>query len=280
MGLRFFPPALNRAGEEEFMCDVRSEQRPSRRWRFAAIAATAMSSLLLSATGATAQVLLWEESNDNLAVTAANNAGLAPTVVTSEAAFNTAFSSGGWAMVVIDQPANGIGAATATSLQNYITGGGRVLLGYWDMDGNFDAASAAILRPAFGVASATEYTTPLPVSVWNAGHPIFNNPNAIPGTIPTDGTEPWLDDGDRFTVAAGGTALAGFVAAPTPGQAALIQANGGRTIVHGFMSDNMDGTIMTNLLHNEMRALIPEPGTGALITAAGSLLLFRRRRSA
>ncbi len=241
------------------------------------VAIGALLSLALPAVAWCGGTLLWEESLDNLSVTAANSVGLAPTVVTTEAAFVTAFGGGSFDLVIIDQPSNGIAAATATSLSTYIAGGGRLFLSYWDMDGNFNATSAATLRPAFGVAAASEFTAALPVNVWVPGHPIFNNPNAIPAVIPTDGTDPWLDDGDRFTAAPGATALAGFTVAPAAGQAAILQANGGRTLINGFVSDEMDPTVMTNLLANQFVSLIPEPATGTVIGFACVLMMLRRR---
>lgn len=241
------------------------------------VAICALLSLTLPAVAWSAGTLLWEESNDNLSVTAANSIGLAPTVVTTEAAFVAAFGGGSFDLVIIDQPANGITAPTATSIATYISGGGHVFLAYWDMDGNFDPASAATLRPAFGVAAATEFTTPLPVNVWVPGSPIFNNPNIIPAVIATDGTDPWVDDGDRFTAAPGATALAGFTVLPTTGEAAILQANGGRTLINGFMDDEMNPTVVTNLLANEFGSLIPEPATGTVIGLAGMLMMLRRR---
>ena len=167
-------------------------------------------------------------------------------------------ATGRWDIVVIEQYSWTIPTNSALALSDYVANGGAVILNYWDMDGEngFDQSSltsAPILRATFGVQAAISFTNELPVYVWQPTNAVFTTPYAIVG-LATNGVTFWEDDGDRMEAGPSyfAQALAGFTDTNRFQQAAIIEANYGRTICNGFLFDNMDLTNGSKLLQNEI----------------------------
>jgi hypothetical protein len=176
-------------------------------------------------------------------------------------------TSGDYDLVVVDEPANLLSGGADTAINNYVASGGRVVMSYWNMD------VTASMWATFGIAGAVDFFSPMAVNVWDAGSPVWAG---IPGGVAIGGgASPWFDNGDTMTVGAGGTALGGFTAAPTAGQAAVVMANDGRTFVNGFDYDSMDQAAVLTLVRNEIA--FPAPGALALLGLAGFAGGRRRR---
>lgn len=219
-------------------------------------------------------VLVYDDNTVNQRAQAALNSLAMPYTVGNSATFNTLLLGGGWNLVVVDCPSNT--PASWTPLINYIGGGGRVIMSFWDLDNSAGVGDPA-LPGAFDVSVTADFLTPQNVYRWNPGHPIFNNPNAVGNLTSWDDTY-WVDDGDELAVLAGGVAVAGFATVPTSGRAAIVLGNGGRTIYNGFLFDELNDPTGTNLIANEITYMIPEPGTMALVGLGLLGLLIRRRR--
>jgi|GEM_PF-6535616 len=183
------------------------------------------------------------------------------TTITSAGDLTNQLATGTWDVVVIEQYASTIPTNSALALQDYVANGGAVILNYWDMDGDsYDSASltsAPILRATFGVQAAISFTNELPVYVWQPTNSVFTTPCAINGLI-TNGVTYWEDNGDRMEPgpASFAQALAGFTNTNLFEQAAIIEANNGRTVCNGFLFDNMDLTNGPNLLQNEITYVV------------------------
>jgi len=100
--------------------------------------------------------------------------------------------------------------------------------------------------------------------------------------LTTDSFVSWLD-GDSWVNAVDGNTGAGALAgAYTMSFATFVANNGGRfnaaTMLGAYGVDVAGGSAWAVLNHNSDFAVIPEPGTAMLLTAAGALLLVMRRR--
>jgi hypothetical protein len=209
---------------------------------------------------------------------ALNQLGLTATE-TTHGNFTADLTSQSWDLVIVDVPGSTIAAFDQTALANYIAGGGRSILSYWNLD------TAPTLQAAYDVTVNADIFTTMTVYRWDTSHPVFNSPNSVADL--TNFTDMANDDGDRMSLS-GGTAIGGFTPSPTAGEAAIVIGNSGRTIANGFLFWNMkdgNGFIApnnVNLVANEIGYLvgIPEPSTLALMAAGVAFLGGRRRLSA
>lgn len=168
---------------------------------------------------------------------ALGNAGLAFTEVTTPADFTTQMAAP-WDIVIVDAYNNTLDPITGESkgdaltsesiaaIEAHIAGGGVLYMNYW----NWAAAPASLLA-AFEATFISDYTVPAPILIWEPGHPLFNNPNAVGDMTPTLDT--CNRDGGLFEPTGTALGLAGYVAAPAPNQAAIVLGNDGRTVLFG-----------------------------------------------
>ena len=169
-------------------------------------------------------------------VEALENMGLAYQVTGTADDFLDRLQNGGpWDLVIVDEYSNCLGAAVATELGNYVSGGGKAIICYWAWDPAEcdDSALNAIFEASF----VSEYTTPQNLYRWDTGHPIFTTPNAIPDF--TGFTDYCDRDGAKFNTAGGGEAVAGYTAGEQANEAGIIIGNGDRTILNGEVFDVM-----------------------------------------
>ncbi|MEP2991708.1 MAG: T9SS type A sorting domain-containing protein [Gilvibacter sp.] len=157
-------------------------------------------------------------------------------------------SSTAWDLVILQVNNNNLTPAEVTAIGDYLTGGGKLIMQYWDLDQD------PTLQAIVGVDNTIDFTFPLDVFVWEAADPIFTTPNVVTG-LTIIGDNAGNDNGDRLNPAAGGVALAGFVATTTANEAAIVEANGGNSYYHGFAGADMDLASWLNLIENETEFL-------------------------
>jgi hypothetical protein len=212
-----------------------------------------------------ANVLLYDNNTNNQrAQNALTTLGLSYTVGNSSN-FNTLLTGSSWNLVVVDCPST---VPSWGPLINYVNGGGRSIMSFWDLDNN-DGGGDPNLPGAFGVSVASDFSSPKDVYRWDNSHAIFNNPNAV-GDL-TGWSDEWADDGDLLSALAGAQALAGFTTLPDPNSAAIVLGNSGRTIYNGFLFDELNDPLGQRIIENEITFLlsapqpVPEPTTMLLL---------------
>jgi hypothetical protein len=178
-------------------------------------------------------ILLYEENSSQhhgraalvklgYAYTAANSSNL-----------TSMLASGVYEVAVIDMPSTLPTGAWQSGIASFITGGGKVVMGFWRFE------SEATLQSAFKCTSATSLGSPGPLYKWDTTHPIFTTPYSVP-TI-TVRSDLWADDGDELRASGGGTLLGGYQSASSASRGSITEANSGRTLYDGFLWDDYSG---------------------------------------
>jgi len=185
-------------------------------------------------------------------------------IVADDYNFSSALASQAWNAVVGDVP-NWSPQETGgwQPFIDWIGSGGQALLSTWNLEGQPDLAAA------FGVSASPNLDEVPPVYDWAAGPPLFDFREQVPTALTG-----WIDfywdlgvDANQLTETADNTvAIAGFVASPTEGEAAVVMGNGGRTFIDGFLWDdgNQDGDAdgiedVTELVMNQVMLLLCVP---------------------
>ena len=167
----------------------------------------------------------------------------------SDGILDTVLASQSWNLVVLQIHFYVLTGAEVTAIGDYLAGGGKrnySLLGF---------GNDILLHGLLGVSNTISFDAPLPVFVWDALHPSFNNPNTVTG-LSVIGDNAGNDNGDRMEPDATGIALAGFVATTTTNEGAIILANGGNSFVNGFGGADMDLVSFINLIENQVNFLV------------------------
>lgn len=251
-----------------------------------------LGTVFAASTASAQSILLFDEFSVNqTSRDALGSLGLSYTVGDLNT-FNGLLDGSSWDLVIVeandeipvDLPSSMpvYGSEEWDALKNYVEGGGRAIMSFWDAGG--DVYENMNVVNAFGISKTFSQnitsTAGLTITPWLPSHPIFNGPNGSVGPITTF-TDNGAFDGSRLDFLAGTSSLAGFAATPTLFQSAIVEANGGRTIYNGILFDRITGSSGQTLLANEISyLLVPEPAAGVLL--AGGLLLLRgmlRRRA-
>jgi len=194
--------------------------------------------------------------------------------VANAGSFNTLLTSGSWDCVVMDCPNYGPTEGWAPFI-NYIAGGGRAVMSFWDLDNDGGGGDPG-LPPAFGVAVTQTFWDPQPVYRWDYTNPIFNVPNYVMDLTGLNDSG-WIDNGDELAPA-GAVPVAGFSMMQDMSRCAILIGNSGRTIYNGFLFDDINDPMATALIANEIYNVTPEPATLCLLGAGAVGMLLRKRR--
>jgi hypothetical protein len=175
---------------------------------------------------------------------ALTNTGTHYTVYNDFTSFDTALTSANPATDIIILSSPSATYPGTNNIDEFIAAGGRAISAVYFNDSR--TATAA----AFKATPVGENTSPLPVYDWG-GSSFFTGL-----TSPITFSNSWVDDGDRLQPTSGGTAVAGFVStAGTTNQAAIILGNSNRTIINGFIFDEIAQTQAVQLATNEIQYL-------------------------
>jgi len=129
---------------------------------------------------------------------------------------------------------------TFDALNNYVLGGGKLILNSWTAGYH----PAHPLWTTLGFAwIGNDYDPPAPIYWWAPGHPFFNLPMSVPEfASPTAGR--YGNYGQYVEPLAGFQALAGYTTpGADPGQAALILGQSESTVFKGFTDGQNDADL-------------------------------------
>jgi hypothetical protein len=166
--------------------------------QFRVRAVTAASLLAFTGLACAQSALVWENEGAGAAQTdiaedACTALGLTVTLVdgSDQATFRTRLASGGWDVVVVNNPLNTFEAATVTAMRDWVDGGGRLHVSYWNGD---DLLTGDI----FGFSAAVDYFAPknkidIGDASWGGA-----------GNLTADAADPhYNDNGDDLTLSTG-----------------------------------------------------------------------------
>lgn len=232
--------------------------------------------LSCSAAVSSAAILVYDNNTVNhYATTAANNVDPGNVTVANAGNFNTLLTSGTWDVVLVDMPSTT--PASITPLVNYINGGGKVAISFWDWD---DPAYAGLVAAVGATGTTTSFSLSGNTLVDLGTTSLFTG-IAMPHSSWSNN---WFDDGDAFafTLASGTIGAAKLAAFADP---VMIVGNSGRTIAAPVL-DEWSGAGGVQLWENMIQTLqaeaVPEPTTFATLTIGGLFGLaccFKRKRS-
>ncbi|MEM7203849.1 MAG: hypothetical protein AAF628_26535 [Planctomycetota bacterium] len=184
--------------------------------------------------------------SDNSVHEAAENAARAiePTaVVADQYTFNSQLSAQAWDLVLVDcvsyKPRGGWG-----ELRNYISGGGRVIMSYWDW------RNSPAVSTAFGVQPINQFS-------WGGQTLTDTGATTVFANVPMPSSnwhDHWVDDGSEFNVLPGGIGLAHI---GNPASPVIVLGNGGRTIAAPLIDEagttwritGADEQLWKNMIH-------------------------------
>jgi hypothetical protein len=153
--------------------------------------------------------------------------------------FESALTSGGpWDVVVFADDNFFPPASTLTALNNYVNGGGKLIVDSWTV-----AANPSPLWPTVGFQRVSDdFDPPDPVHWWQSDHPVFTDPESVPEFTQLESGRYGIN-GQRGNPLANFEALAGGTATPAAGQAAMVLGNDNHTIFKGFMDGQNDADL-------------------------------------
>jgi hypothetical protein len=152
--------------------------------------------------------------------------------------FENALTSGTWDTVVVADDNFIPPSTTLTALNNYVTGGGKLIIDSWTVSTNPSPLWATV---GFQLSSV-DTDPPDPMHWWEPDHPVFNNPESVPEFTQLQSGR-FFTDGQRGDPLAGFEALGGTTTTPAAGQAGLILGNEDHTIFKGFMDGINDADL-------------------------------------
>jgi hypothetical protein len=166
--------------------------------------------------GSTAILVYDNNTNNQFAQQAAMNISPSGTVVATSSDFDSQLASQTWDVVAVDCPSS-IPSAGWTALENYVAGGGKVVMSYWDWD------AKPTLMAAFECQLASTFSL-VGTTLRDSGTSGIFAGVTMPNS---DWDDSWADDGDNFTPL--GTAFGlGYVL--NPSKPCMVMGNDGATI--------------------------------------------------
>ncbi len=169
---------------------------------------------------------------------ALNSLGINFYLTFDENYFNLSMNLYDWELVIIDQPWHGLPTSVLTTVNNFVKGGGLLIMSAYRVDNN----PTHPLWARLGFAFDQEQPGASSLYIWDAAHPIFNWPVDY-GAVRFDPIMDYGDEGDLLRVYPNATSLAGYTASETENNTNIVLANGGKTIYNGYLIDQFWGDL-------------------------------------
>lgn len=215
------------------------------------------------------RILLYTFASDHDLATRALNHLACPYTAADISTYVQLLESGDYGLTVIDAPDARPSGPFAQALLDFVAGGGAAILSSWRLD----LIAGPSVPATFGAILSGDLQDPIAFTpTWV--HPLYTTPAR---TVPRPGLHTFTPRADSPYGTNGHTlvAVGGTVHARTAGGLPLIvQSNGGRTFLNGFLFDDFpadtdgDGlpdmsALIVNQIHAAAAARLPAPGTTA-----------------
>jgi len=189
-------------------------------------------------TAAEAETLVFTSYGGHFSdvVTAMRDLGHPYQMVVTNDYLDDFLDSRSWELVIVDQANLGFANNHLDELYAYVDGGGKLIMSYY----NIDDAQTHPLWSKLGVEYSTDLSGDPSMYIWDATHPVFNQPNDRNGANFSSNVF-FGDDGDSLTVLSGFTAIAGRTALELDGAALIVLGNDKRTLYNGYLIDTCTG---------------------------------------
>ena len=143
-----------------------------------------------------------------------------------------------WKLLIIDNPWLPFDNTVYTAVNEYVKGGGHLIMSTFRVSIN----PTHPLWARLGFAYDQEQPDSSSLYIWDAAHAIFNLPVDY-GAVRFDPIRDYGDEGDLLRVHPNATALAGYTASETENNTNLVLANGGKTLFNGYLIDQFNGDL-------------------------------------
>jgi PKD repeat protein len=206
------------------------------------------------------EVLLYDNNDPVLHVgkEALNRLNL-PFATCNDDTLDTELGGQSWNAVVLDCP-NYKPSFGWDGLISYINSGGHSLLSTWGLAAETD------LCAAFDATAVEDVGAPATIYDWDVGPPFFDFTQSVPSPLAGWQDVYWLSNRTRLEPAEDGLAVAGFAAAPTADETAIVFGSDFRTILDGFLWDDRDQDAdsdglqdVVELVMNQVQLLVAVP---------------------
>ena len=144
-----------------------------------------------------------------------------------------------WKLLIIDNPwLPGFDVSTLTTVNNFVKGGGRLIMSTYRV--NYNPTHPLWARLGFAYDDQQPDSSSL--YIWDTTHAIFNIPVDY-GATRFDPVRDYGDEGDLLMVYPNATSLAGYTASETENNTNIVLANGGKTLFNGYLIDQFTGDL-------------------------------------
>jgi len=169
---------------------------------------------------------------------ALNELGINFYLTFSDEYLNLSLNLYNWELMVIDNPIYAIIPPVLTEVDNFVKGGGRLIMSSYRV--NYYITHPLWARLGFAYDQSQPDSSSL--YIWDAAHPIFNLPVDY-GAVRFDPISDYGDEGDLLRVYPNATALGGYTASETENNTNIVLANGGKTLFNGYLIDQFTGDL-------------------------------------
>lgn len=176
-----------------------------------------------------------------------------------------------WELVVIDNPISAIVPSVLTEVDNFVKGGGRLIMSSYRV--NYYITHP--LWASLGFAYDQDQPDTSSLYIWDTAHPIFNTLINY-GAARFDPIYDYGNEGDLLMIYPNATALAGYTASETVNNANLVLSNNGNTLYNGYLIDQFTGDLDNSTYADNIELWINEitfmlrPGLFSLSSDADS----------
>lgn len=143
-----------------------------------------------------------------------------------------------WELVIIDIPWNSLAVSVLSTVNNFVKGGGLLIMSAYRVDNN----PTHPLWARLGFAFDQDQPSSSSLYIWDASHRIFNLPVDY-GATRFDPIIYYSDEGDLLRVYPNATALAGYTVSETENNSNIVLGNGGKTLYNGYLIDQFTGDL-------------------------------------